>query len=244
MRILTTTLCYPRPDSPDLGVFVQRRALALASLGHDIRVVSPQPWCPILRKTRSDPDQMSPLHVRYPRMFSLPLLGRATDGLAYCRALRPAAADLIRQDGRGFDLIDAHFVYPDGVGALLAARRLRVPVVVTVRGKIVSLSRRLGRRAQIRAMLRRVDGIIAVSRSLARCVHDLAGGVIAALNRPWDRSFISAAGSRRTWQHVAREVEAVFHRVLADRRGARVSDLPAQTSAKSPADAQALEVPA
>ncbi len=174
MKVLTTTMCYPSLARPDQGIFVQRRAMALARLGHDIEVVSPQPWCPLLRPDTGCSDHTSPLPVSYPRMFSIPVVGWVTDGFAYARALKRSLADRSKQ--ACFDLVDAHFEYPDGVGAVLAGRRLGLPVIVTVRGKIVSLSRHRGRRAQIRAMLRRADGIIAVSRSLAEQTRAIAGG--------------------------------------------------------------------
>jgi glycosyltransferase involved in cell wall biosynthesis len=72
----------------------------------------------------------------------------------------------------------------------------------------------------------------------------LADGVIAALDRRWDRSSIAAAAARRTWHQVACEVEAVFERVLAGRRSECVSDLSAQVPAQRHAGAQALEVSA
>ena len=108
-------------------------------------------------------------------LFSIPVLGWAVDGVAYAATLSRA----IRAASPPPDLIDAHFEYPDGVGAWLAGKRYGIPVCVTVRGKIVSLSRRALRRLQIAAMLRGVDGRIAVSRSLTDWIHRLAGSDLA-----------------------------------------------------------------
>ena len=218
MRVLTTTLCYPTPAEPDRGIFIQRRAAALAHIGHDVDVISPQPWCPLLRSDHIPCEQRAPLPTRYPRMFSVPVVSWATDGFAYAQALHRAIADS-RGAGRApYDLIDAHFEYPDGVGACLAGRRLGIPVVVTVRGKIVSLARKPGRRAQIRSMLRRVAGIIAVSESLAHCVREVAGdglhvdvipnGVDASIFHPVDRG---DARRQLGWTLQARYVLAVGH---------------------------------
>lgn len=207
MRILTTTMCYPTPDQPDLGIFVQRRATALARM-HDVHVVSPRPWCPLLRGKQNRSAQQSPLPAEYPRMFSIPVAGWAADGWSYARTLERAA----RRSGR-FDLIDAHFEYPDGVGAWRAARRLGLPVVVTLRGKLVSLSKKPFRRAQIAAMLRGADALIAVSASLARLACEVAGrdlpievvpnGVDSAVFHPVDRTAARAAlGWPADRQHV------------------------------------------
>jgi len=260
VKVLTTTLCYPTPAEPQQGIFVQRRAAALADhCGIEVEVASPQPWCPLLRRTPHAPVQTHPLQASYPKLLSVPVLNWVTDGVAYARAIQRFVLQRVcekpfqgrarkeavvghrrkplphghgsegcptshihsqkqRTGDAGFDLIDAHFVYPDGVGAWLAGRQLGIPVVVTVRGKIVSLSRRAIRRLQIRAMLRSVDARIAVSESLARQVHRIAGsdlpvdvipnGVDAATFRPIDR-----ARARRAlgWDLDTRYVLSVGH---------------------------------
>jgi teichuronic acid biosynthesis glycosyltransferase TuaC len=180
VRVLTTTLCYPTPDSPDQGIFIQRRAEALAARqGLDLSVVAPQPWFPLLRSCRPVQPHDRPLPAIYPHMISPPILGWASDGLAYARVLRQIIASRRLAGDPPVDLLDAHFVYPEGVGAWLAGRGLGIPAVVTVRGKIVRLSRRTFRRLQIGAMLRGVDARIAVSRSLVHWIRDVAGSDLA-----------------------------------------------------------------
>ncbi len=217
MRILTTSLCYPTAAHPDLGLFIQRRAAALAGRPDvDVRVLSPQPWCPLLRRTPELQNQHWPLPASYVPMLSVPVLGWATDGLAFSHALQRHIA---RTGGAAkFDLIDAHFEYPDGVGAWLAGRKLGIPVAVTVRGKIVSLSRKTLRRMQIARMLRGVQARIAVSRSLAGWVHRIAGsdldvevipnGVDPGVFYPTDRA---AARAELGWDANARYLLAVGH---------------------------------
>jgi glycosyltransferase involved in cell wall biosynthesis len=130
-------------------------------------------------------------------MLSVPVLGWATDGLAFARALEGRLLVDIAAARRP-DVIDAHFEYPDGVGAWLAGRRLGIPVAVTLRGKIVSLSRKTLRRMQIARMLRGVSARIAVSRSLAGWARRVGGsdlaiqvipnGVDGAVFHPLDRT--------------------------------------------------------
>ncbi|MBI4580648.1 MAG: glycosyltransferase [Planctomycetes bacterium] len=217
MRILTTSLCYPTPQHFEQGLFIQRRAAALANRGgSDVQVVSPQPWCPGLRRCPLVSDAAWPLPATYPRMISIPVLNWATDGVAFGKAI---ARHIMRHGGpSSIDLIDAHFVYPDGVGAWLAGRRLGIPVVVTVRGKIVSLSRRAIRRMQIARMLRGVDARIAVSRSLAGWVRRIGGddldvdvipnGVEPGVFYPMDRR---QARTELGWDADARYLLAVGH---------------------------------
>ena len=62
-------------------------------------------------------------------------------------ALFAAVLPLLRRQiaaGRDFDLIDAHYFYPDGVAAVLLGRALGRPVVVTARGSDLNVIARYG----------------------------------------------------------------------------------------------------
>jgi len=66
-----------------------------------------------------------------------------------------------------FDIIDAHYVYPDAFAAVLLGRIVRKPVVVTARGSDINVFAELPLiRRLIRYTLERVDGVIAVSEAL------------------------------------------------------------------------------
>jgi teichuronic acid biosynthesis glycosyltransferase TuaC len=88
----------------------------------------------------------------------------AAPGLLFAGALR-AVRKMQRE--RDFDLIDAHYFYPDGIAAILIGGLLRKPVVITARGTDINLipAYRIPR-AMIRACARRASGIIAVSQAL------------------------------------------------------------------------------
>jgi glycosyltransferase involved in cell wall biosynthesis len=74
-----------------------------------------------------------------------------------------------------FDLIDAHFAYPDGFAAVLLGLWFRRPVCITLRGTIIMLSRRpLGRRLCDWA-IRRAERVIAVADTLGERARQ--GGV-------------------------------------------------------------------
>jgi glycosyltransferase involved in cell wall biosynthesis len=72
-----------------------------------------------------------------------------------------------------FDLIDAHFGYPDGVAAVLLAWWFDRPVVITLRGSEMEMSRFRLRAAALRWALRRADRVIAVSEPLAALARTL-----------------------------------------------------------------------
>ena len=120
------------------------------------------------------------------------------------RALRAHARRLLAAGVR-VDLIDAHYVYPDGVAAGLLARELGVPLVVTARGTDLNLiPRHPVARRWIRWLVGRADGLVAVCEALAQVYRDLGAppgkvrvlrnGVDLGLFRPGDRD-----AARRRW---------------------------------------------
>lgn len=192
MRILSTTMVYPTPASPSQGLFVQQRLCWMARYA-EVRVVCPQPWFPGWSRGVRVADVEEPIQVYYRRMAYVPGVAKCLDGWFYARSLRQTLRELRRSFP--FDLIDAHFEYPDAVGAVRVARELGVPVCVTLRGKLISQSRYRLRAPQIRRMLRGADGLTAVAGSL----RDVA---IALADEPLDIRVIPNGVD-----------EAVFHRI-------------------------------
>ena len=139
-------------------------------------MVAPVPWFPSVLapfSTRYAPfsrvpaeEQRANLEVLHPRYPVLPKIGIAlTPFLLFARTL-PVLRRL-RDDAGGFDLIDAHYFYPDGVAAVWLGRVLRKPVVITARGTDINLiPRHPLPRAMIRYAARKAHGIIAVSQAL------------------------------------------------------------------------------
>ena len=67
---------------------------------------------------------------------------------------------------RGFDLIDAHFGYPEAIAAALLAWLFRVPFAVTLRGSELLHQRYRLRRLLLKWSLRRASCVFALSESL------------------------------------------------------------------------------
>jgi glycosyltransferase involved in cell wall biosynthesis len=68
----------------------------------------------------------------------LPKLGMSLSPFTLARAARPAIARLL-DEGFDFDVMDAHYFYPDGVAAALLARYFNKPLVITARGSDINL---------------------------------------------------------------------------------------------------------
>jgi teichuronic acid biosynthesis glycosyltransferase TuaC len=138
LRVLVFTLVFPNPARPLHGIFVLERIRHLAALA-DIHVVAPLPWHLAARRQTGLPEVTPILSVRYPRFWYVPKVLMVLRGFFLFLAT-------VREVGRlratfDFDLIDAHFAYPDGFAAVLLGRWFRRPVCITLRGTIMQWSR-------------------------------------------------------------------------------------------------------
>src|SRR5262249_19712660 len=207
MQILTFTTLYPSQIRPQHGIFVETRLRKLVESGAaDARVMAPCPWFPFVSPrfgrysllARQPREEMRyGLHVDYPRFPQLPKIGMGTAPLAIFVTLLPILRRQIR-DGQEFDLIDAHYFYPDGVAAVLLGRALDRPVVITARGDDLDLiANHLVPRHWIRWAAGRAAGLVTVSSGLKQRlaalgtnperVRVLRNGVDLARFQPSDR---------------------------------------------------------
>jgi len=175
LRLLTFTSLFPNALQPDFGGFVVRRMEAWAErYAERWAVVAPIPYFPRLPvPTRWDRFSRVPKEelrdrwrILHPRYFMLPGVGGYFQGESMAFGARGALEGLWREEGP-FDLIDAHFVYPDGYAAVKLGRKFRVPVVVSARGTDVNLYPDLrGMGAKVRWTIQHADALVAVSSHL------------------------------------------------------------------------------
>lgn len=213
MRILTFTTLYPSAVQPQHGIFVETRLVKLVESGAvAARVLAPCPWFPLGSRRFGRyaifagiprEETRRGLRVDHPRYPVLPKLGMNIAPLPLFAAVLPSVRRQIRE-GADFDLIDAHYFYPDGVAAVLLGRALARPVVVTARGSDLNILARYPiPRRWIQWAARNADGLVAVSSALKRRlvelgvlperVHVLRNGVDLTLFRPHDRIFARQA---------------------------------------------------
>jgi len=168
MRVLSFSYCFPNSVNPAWGVFVYQRLAAFAKQ-EELQVCSPAPWFPVLSARRGDPgpekDAWKELTVHRPRFFYFPGVFKNHDARFYalglsrwlrkfCQFWRP-------------DVLDAHFVWPDGVGVALLARELKIPYIITLRGKLYECLPISSQREQCAVALQRASAVISVSGQLA-----------------------------------------------------------------------------
>ena len=181
LRVLTVSSLYPNAVQQRHGVFVRERLRHLEQFCPlKATVIAPVPWFPFTSERFGRYGVFGRVPARevdggrdvlHPRFFVLPKVGGAFMPLSYGRA----ALGAVRELQGDFDLIDAHFAFPDGAAAVLVARKLGLPVVITVRGSDVNLMpREPVAGSWIRWALRRCDAVVAVSDALAGEVMKLA----------------------------------------------------------------------
>jgi glycosyltransferase involved in cell wall biosynthesis len=189
LRVLAFTSLYPSVARPRHGIFVEARLGQLVrDFAVDARVIAPVPWFPFssprfgaYARFAATPRQAirdNGLAVSYPRYLMLPKVGVSFQpGSMACAAL----GDFRRLQHAGWrpDLIDAHYLYPDGVAAALLAHRLRLPFVMTARGTDVNvLAKAPGPGRKIMAAAAQAKAVITVSTQLKDTLVSL--GVAAA----------------------------------------------------------------
>jgi teichuronic acid biosynthesis glycosyltransferase TuaC len=173
MNVLVFTSLYPNNVQPNHGIFVQERVARVARLpGISVRVVAPVPWYPpFLPGTRSRFRRVRPvesfggIEVLHPRYTMIPKVGMPLHGPMMFRSLL-APMRALHQKAR-FDLIDAHYLYPDGYAAVSLGRALGLPVVVSARGSDVNRFAGFPRiRPMLQSTLAEAAHAIAVSAAL------------------------------------------------------------------------------
>ena len=174
MRILTFTSLFPTSVDPTYGIFIYQRSAHLAQRpGNEVVVVSPVPWIPKwlkLRRWRAaselpSQEEIGGLTVHHPRYLLLPKISMPFHALLMFLGSLARVRSLNRS--AKIDCIDAHFVYPDGLAALLLGKIFGVPVTVSARGTDINLypSFKLIR-PMIRWTLSQADAVISVSGAL------------------------------------------------------------------------------
>lgn len=180
MKILVFTSLFPNNVWPNNNVFVKERMSHVARIdGCQVKVVAPVPYFPKINwgwraaylkiKARENIEGLEVLHPRY---LMTPKIGMTLYGLMmFVSMIRTVAK--IRKEFE-FDLIDAHYIYPDGFAAILLGRWFRKPVIVSARGSDVN---RYAEISFIRPLLRytmaKADGVIAVSAALKQVIARL-----------------------------------------------------------------------
>lgn len=148
IRTLLFSTLYPSSIRPGHGIFVENRLRELLKTGTvETKVIAPVPWFPFsancfgsYARFAATPrfERHNGVEVHHPRYILPPKVGMHIAPYAIAAGALPTIKQLLA-DGFEFDLIDAHYYYPDGVAAGIIAKKLGKPFVVTARGTDLNL---------------------------------------------------------------------------------------------------------
>lgn len=187
MKILSFSYCYPNHLSPNWGIFVHHRLKALSRI-EELQVCSPVPWFPWFSERKGSPgpekDVCDGVSVHRPR-FYFPGILKNQDARLYGRGVYSYISELCRSWKP--DILDAHFIWPDGVGISSVADRLKIPFVITLRGKLYECLKVPSQKRQCTEALKKAAAVISVSGPMAdealklgadpRKVHIIPNGI-------------------------------------------------------------------
>lgn len=208
MKILTFSTLFPNAAKPHHGIFTEttlRHQLATGEI--QAKVVAPVPWFPFTHKAFGQYGVMARapkvetrvgVEVFHPRYTVIPKVGMYLQPSGIARAAKPVIARMI-DEGYDFDVIDAHYFFPDGVAAAMLAKYFRKPLIISALGTDINLIPQYPRaRSMIKWAGEQATHSITVCEALRRemigfgmdgsRITTLRNGVDLELFRPIDRA--------------------------------------------------------
>lgn len=240
IKTLLFSTLYPSTVRPVHGIFVETRLRELLKTGEiETKVVAPVPWFPFVGECFGEYGKFAAtpkfevrhaIDVIHPRYFLPPKVGMNIAPFTMAKAALPAIRRLI-DDGFNFDLIDAHYYYPDGVAAAIIAEKLGKPFVLTARGSDLNLIADFDKpRRLILETAAKAKASIGVSKSLIDRLAELGAdtgklrvlrnGVdlerFQMLSRDVARADLNLPLNQRVLLSVGRLVEAKGHHIAIE----------------------------
>ncbi len=202
MRILTFTSLYPNSISPRHGIFVKNRMDYFDHIKDTARkVIAPVQYFPLLGLKSGNKfhsynqvpaaEKQGQIPVYHPRYMTIP----GSSLINPANAMVRAANKVIRKaypSPENFDLVDGHYLYPDGIAAYKLAKKYNKPLILTARGSDVNFW--LEQKEHKDSILEAIDyahKIICVSHTLKGRLmyHGISEDKLMVIRNGVDKSF-------------------------------------------------------
>lgn len=174
MKVLVYTTLFPNQLQPNNAIFIKQRMFHFAKLdGCEIKVVAPTPYCPpwpsLGKRYRFSQikkyELMDGIDVFHPRYPLVPKVSMLLHGLSLFMSSLSTVKKIYHEFP--FDIIDGHYIYPDGLAAVLLGMVFKKPVVLSARGSdIHQFTRFISIKPMIRYALNKSDHVISVCEAL------------------------------------------------------------------------------
>jgi glycosyltransferase involved in cell wall biosynthesis len=179
IRLVVTTTFFPNACNPQRAVFLKQLVKAMRG-AQPIDIVAPLPFIPKFKTggmwgcvaRLGFVESFEQMRIFHPRVFIIPKL-ELFSALSYFVSVRMLLKRLARKNRL---VVHAHCAYPDGVGAVMAAKSLGIPVVFTAHGSDINIAaKKLPLKWQIRWAVRSAAAVIGVSKPITEELIALAG---------------------------------------------------------------------
>ncbi len=149
MNILTISTLYPNNKDPKHGIFIETRLRNLIADFPEIKptVIAPVPWFPFTSSKFGEYSKFAgvvskefrnDIEVHHPKYLVIPKVGMYLTPLFMSWTISNRLKKLTKQKKK-YDLIDAHYFFPDGVAIAKVARKFKLPFTCTARGTDINL---------------------------------------------------------------------------------------------------------
>lgn len=207
LKILTFSTLFPNAAKPHHGIFTEtslRHQIATGEL--TAKVVAPVPWFPFSHRVFGEygvfaqapvSETRIGVEVFHPRYVALPKMNMYLAPLSIAQSAKSVLGRLL-DEGYDFDVIDAHYFFPDGVAAALLGKYFGKPVMISALGTDVNVIMRnpVARKMMLWAG-EQAASVVTVCQSLkatmvgfgmdSATITPLRNGVDLELFRPVDR---------------------------------------------------------
>ena len=172
IELLLITRLFPNSQEPNRGIFNYHIVKELQAWCN-VTVIAPIPWFPKTKLFKRlaywyqqaqipKQEQIHNIDVYHPRYIVIPKLFGFLHGISLYFPLKRLIKKLM--ENQNFDLINAHWLFPDGVAAVRCAKELNFPIMLTAHGCDINLYPEYYlRKIQIRNALQKSDRISVVS---------------------------------------------------------------------------------
>jgi len=172
LKILLVSNLYPNENEPTRGIFTEQIVEGLSKVNR-VEVMAPTPWFPkLFNEFIPSPHKFLPsscvrknVKVYHPQYLVIPKVGRWLYGMLFFMGI----FNTLRKIKKTYnpDVINVHWMYPDGFATVMAAKLLKIPVVTHSLGcDINEFSQYPSRRFFIKLALKMADFNISVSEEL------------------------------------------------------------------------------
>lgn len=148
INLLVITTLFPNSIQHRHGIFIETRLNKILETGKvRATVIAPVPWFPVKSERFQQYsqyvdvptiEQRNQTIIYHPRYLVVPKIGMLLTPIFLALSILMCIRK-IKKNGDVFDLIDAHYFYPDGVAVALVAKFLKIPFVISARGSDINL---------------------------------------------------------------------------------------------------------